>query len=82
MSISQLLTANFGQALVSVGNYAYEFAVNTQNGHVLYTYWWLGGGSQGWYDLGLSWGTLPLHLPPQRLRWERAYTSLSGAVIK
>lgn len=43
---------NLGQALVSIGNYVYEFAVNSQNGHVLYTYWPRGGGSQGWYDLG------------------------------
>lgn len=41
-----------GQALVSIGNVTYEFAVNSDDGHVLYTYWQLGGGGQGWNDLG------------------------------
>jgi hypothetical protein len=45
-------TTTVGQALVSIGNVTYEFAVNTDNGHVLYTQWQLGGGGQGWQDLG------------------------------
>ncbi len=45
-----------GQALVSIGNITYEFAVSSDEGphkgHVLYTQWQLGGGGQGWTDLG------------------------------
>ncbi len=41
-----------GQALVSIANYAWEFVVNADNGHVMYSFWKLGGGNRLWYDLG------------------------------
>jgi hypothetical protein len=51
-------TTNVGQAMVSVGNYVYLFAVNPDH-HVLYTFWQLGGGGAGWHDMGGDTDTAP-----------------------
>jgi hypothetical protein len=48
----QAPATKFNPTLVSIGKIFYEFAVSSDNMHVLYTFWKLGGGSQGWYDLG------------------------------
>lgn len=42
------------QAMVSVGQMTYLFAVNQDNGHVLFTFWELGGGTQGWHEVGTN----------------------------
>ena len=42
---------SLGQAMVSMGNKIYVFAVN-QAGHVLYASWELGEGASTWIDLG------------------------------
>ena len=42
---------SLGQAMVSIGNKIYVFAVS-QAGHVLYASWELGEGASTWIDLG------------------------------
>jgi hypothetical protein len=43
--------SSVGQAMVSIGNKIYVFAVN-QAGHVLYASWESGEGASTWVDLG------------------------------
>ncbi|MBV8613751.1 MAG: hypothetical protein JOY66_08250 [Acetobacteraceae bacterium] len=43
--------SSVGQAMVSIGNRIYVFAVN-QAGHVLYASWVSGEGASTWVDLG------------------------------
>lgn len=43
--------SSVGQAMVSIGNKVYVFAVN-QAGHVLYVSWEAGEGASTWVDLG------------------------------
>lgn len=45
-------SSKLGQAMVSIDRTTYEFAVNAANGHVMYTFWQLGGGGNSWVDLG------------------------------